>query len=345
MISVIVRVYNAAPYLSRCVDSLLRQTYTEFEIILVDDGSTDGSGALCDDYAAKDGRIVVHHQVNGGNVSAWKTGVRLSKGEYLCCVDSDDWVEPEMIAAMAARLENRHGEIVCCNHTIDRGETRKEVKHGLPAGVYEDVKLAEVHARLLGNENPLIVASLCMKLISRELIEDNIKYCRKEIVHGEDYNIIIPAILSARRLVIMKDAYYYHYFYNSESIIHGYNAGLQKNYRLLCRVLKGIFASKAKEGTTDLSPAEIAEQCGREYVLWLLVVLKNEARGHRLWRHYKSNIGRICYNRKNRQMVRKYPVKVSEPQNRLLYFTLKHPNVLSFALLRLATLVFYKVLR
>jgi glycosyltransferase involved in cell wall biosynthesis len=345
MISIIVPVYNMAAYLSRCVDSLRGQTYTELEIILVDDGGTDESGAMCDRYAEMDERVVVIHKENGGLVSAWQAGVELSKGEYLCFVDADDWVETEMLAAMSMCLENTQGEIVCCNHTIDRADQIKKVAHSLPPGVYEGATLAETHKRLLGNEAPLIVASRCMKLLSRELITDNLKYSRQEIVHGEDYNIIIPALLSARRLVIMEDAYYYHYFYNEESMVHGYAGGLQKDYRLLCRVLKSIFASKANEGACDLSATEIAEQCGRQYVLWLLVVLKNEARGQRQWHRYKKSMERICYDRKNRHMVRKYPVKVSEPQNSLLYATLKHPCTLSFALLRIATIVFYKVLR
>jgi glycosyltransferase involved in cell wall biosynthesis len=332
-------------YLSRCVESLREQTYTDIEIILVDDGSTDGSGAMCDRYAETDGRVVVCHKENGGLVSAWQAGVRLSKGEYLCFVDADDWVEREMLAAMSACLKNMPGEIVCCNHTIDRAENIKKVAHGLPPGVYDGVGLMEIHSRLLGNEAPLIVLSRCMKLLSRELIEDNLKYSRQEIAQGEDYNIIVPALLSARRLVIMEEAYYYHYFYNEESMVHYYSEGLQANYRLLYRVLKSIFANKAKEGASGLSKAEIAGQCGREYVLLLLVVLKNEARGQRQWHRYKSGMERICHDRKNRQMVRKYRVKVSTPQNRLLYFTLKHPNVLSFALLRLATVIFYKVLR
>jgi glycosyltransferase involved in cell wall biosynthesis len=345
MISIIVPVYNMTSYLSRCVDSLRGQTYTDIEIILVDDGSTDGSEAMCDRYAEMDERIVVCHKENGGLVSAWQAGVRLSKGEYLCFVDADDWIEREMLAAMSACLKNMPGEIVCCNHTIDREDKIKKVAHGLQPGVYEGIGLMEIHSRLLGYEERPIVISRCMKLISRELIVDNLKYSRQEISQGEDCNIIIPAILSAQRLVIMEGAYYYHYFYNDESMVHVYCGGLQKDYRLLYRVLKGVFASKVKEGTSNLSKAEIAGQCGRQYVLWLLAVLKNEARGQRHWHRYKKSMERICHDRKNRQMVKKYPVKVSEPQNRLLYFTLKHPHVLSFALLRLATGIFDKVLR
>lgn len=93
-VSVIVPVYNVKPYLERCIDSLISQSLKEIEIILVDDGSTDGSAAFCDDYARRDERIVVIHKQNGGVSSARNAGIELAKGEYIIPVDSDDYVEP-----------------------------------------------------------------------------------------------------------------------------------------------------------------------------------------------------------------------------------------------------------
>ena len=94
-VSVIVPVYNVKPYLERCIDSLISQSLKEIEIILVDDGSTDGSAAICDDYARRDERIVVIHKQNGGVSSARNVGIDFAKGDYIMFVDSDDWVEPE----------------------------------------------------------------------------------------------------------------------------------------------------------------------------------------------------------------------------------------------------------
>ena len=90
-VSIIVPVYNTIKYLKKCVNSLVAQTYQDVEIILIDDGSTDDSGALCDWFANKYPQIKVFHKENGGLVSAWKYGVEHSTGEYLCFVDSDDW--------------------------------------------------------------------------------------------------------------------------------------------------------------------------------------------------------------------------------------------------------------
>ena len=96
MLSVIIPVYKVEQYLCRCIDSVLAQTYTDLEIILVDDGSPDGSGAICDEYAAKDSRIKVIHQKNAGVSAARNAGMDLASGEYLAFIDSDDFIEPEM---------------------------------------------------------------------------------------------------------------------------------------------------------------------------------------------------------------------------------------------------------
>ena len=95
-ITVIVPVYNAEPYLPQCIESILRQTYPNLQIILVDDGSTDGSGMICDKYAGMDGRIEVYHTENRGLVAARKLGIRCSTGKYVGFVDADDYIDPEM---------------------------------------------------------------------------------------------------------------------------------------------------------------------------------------------------------------------------------------------------------
>lgn len=105
MISIIVPIYNSANYLVQCIDSIIRQSYTDWELILVDDGSKDQSGRICDEYAKQDHRITVIHQSNKGVSSARNVGIAIAKGEYLCFVDADDWLEPSFL------LDFRIGEI------------------------------------------------------------------------------------------------------------------------------------------------------------------------------------------------------------------------------------------
>ena len=126
LISVIVPVYNVAEYLSRCVDSILAQSYGNLQIILVNDGSSDDSGRICEEYAKKDTRIQVIHQKNGGLSSARNAGLDVSSGQYVGFVDSDDWIEPEMYEEMLALMERNAAQLVCAGRYDVDGDTGKK---------------------------------------------------------------------------------------------------------------------------------------------------------------------------------------------------------------------------
>lgn len=337
MISIIIPVYNTKEYLPRCMDSLLCQEYEEKEIILVDDGATDGSGELCDEYERQYSCVRVLHKENGGLMSAWMAGVHTSCGEYLCFVDSDDWVETDMLKRMAEFLTGTEKEIVVCNHSIDRETGEKTLEtNGLAPGVYErDALENEIFLQLLGNEVRKICFSRCMKLISRELILDNMKFCDQRIRMGEDLNIMLPAILDAQRIVIMKDSYFYHYYYNRSSMVHKYDAGLYENIRLLKEIMYRVIEEKYKEsGQSDA----MRKRADMEYIFLLLLAVKNEARGNK--EGYRRNIKALCGE--ERELIRDTSVKVETKADQLLYFVLKRPNVFSLTLLRMAMLFYYR---
>ncbi len=327
-ISIIVPVYKTEAYLKRCVDSLREQEYEDMEIVLVDDGSPDGCPALCDAFAEEDGRIRVVHKENGGLVSAWQAGVQASRGEYLGFVDSDDWVEKNMLAEMARYLSGCGGdgeEVVCCNFIMERPKRKTEHYHGLAPGVYEGRDLeGEIKDHLLGHENRRVSMSRCMKLFSRSLIEKNMKYCRPDITMGEDVNITLPALLDCRRLVIMEGAAYYHYFYNESSMVHKYDAGLYRGIRMLYRTIKEIYRKKGRKSGE--------RQADREYVYLLLLAIKNEIRGGPAG--YADRVREICGNRRNLRIIKENPVRVSDRANRMLYFVLCHPSRAAIAVTR-----------
>ena len=107
LVSVIIPVYNVEKYLAECVDSVLNQTHRNIEVILVDDGSSDGSGAMCDAYAEQDERVRVIHKTNGGQSSARNAALEVMTGEWLLFVDSDDWIEPDTLEALLTRKDER----------------------------------------------------------------------------------------------------------------------------------------------------------------------------------------------------------------------------------------------
>ena len=136
-VSIVVPVYNVQEYLKRCVDSILAQTYENMEIILVDDGSKDSSGQICDSYAEKDNRIRVIHKENGGSNSARLAGVRAAMCEYICFVDSDDWIEPVMIEKMMEAAEREQADIVASGIYVDEPVRPWIWKNGIRQGVYK----------------------------------------------------------------------------------------------------------------------------------------------------------------------------------------------------------------
>ncbi len=115
MISVIVPIYKVERYLRTCIDCILLQTYPDFELILIDDGSPDNCGAICDDYAQKDSRIRVIHQSNGGAANAKNTGLRIATGKYLSFVDADDYLEPFAYELMVRELEKEQADVIQCS--------------------------------------------------------------------------------------------------------------------------------------------------------------------------------------------------------------------------------------
>lgn len=134
LISVIVPVYNVKPYLEKCVASIVNQTYKNLEIILVDDGSTDGSGLLCDQFAQKDKRIKVIHKKNGGLSDARNAGMEVSTGDFIAFVDSDDWLDIDMYEILLSNIRKTNSDVAKCRcrrvfekHIVDEGEDKIDV--------------------------------------------------------------------------------------------------------------------------------------------------------------------------------------------------------------------------
>ena len=130
MLSVIIPVYNVEPYLEKCLDSVLKQTYKDMEILIIDDGSTDRSGAISDEYAAKDSRIRVFHTENRGLSAARNLGLDNAVGGYIGFVDSDDWIEPDMYEVLLKKAEETGADIVECG--VFKEYPDKTVEHQRP---------------------------------------------------------------------------------------------------------------------------------------------------------------------------------------------------------------------
>ena len=167
-ISIIVAVYNIEQYLRRCLDSIVSQTYRELEIITVDDGSTDGSGAICDEYAEKDARIKVIHRENGGLSAAWNTGLSVASGAFLGFVDGDDFIEPTMYEAMLAALHEHQAEIAVCNHR-QWGSGRNDEVFSNKAYPFRNITALERYVS--ADKRLRILPTVWSKLFKRDVVE------------------------------------------------------------------------------------------------------------------------------------------------------------------------------
>ncbi len=165
LISIVVPVYNIAPYLNNCLDSLLAQTYRNLEVIAVDDGSSDGSAIILDEYARKDSRVKVIHKENGGVTVARLCGVNASSGEYIGFCDGDDYVEPDMYARLYENIINYDAAISHCGHRVIRPGKPVEWCHNTGRLVQQDKK-AGLTALLEGS---MIEPGLCNKLYHHTL--------------------------------------------------------------------------------------------------------------------------------------------------------------------------------
>ena len=210
MISVIVPSYNVAPYLERCVNSLAGQTYPDLEIILVDDGSTDDTGKLCDKIADSDSRIKVIHKENGGLSDARNAGIDVATGEFYSFIDGDDFIEPDTYEVMMKEMNDPQVSIVAGGFIVTdvQGNTRISMS---PERQY--LTKEEAFMDLLGGKN-YITQSSCNKLFRSSLFE-KIRY--KKGILNEDMEIL-PRLLDVSNDVVLLNKAVYHYIKKPGSI-------------------------------------------------------------------------------------------------------------------------------
>ena len=196
-VSIVVPVYNVQEYLKRCVDSILAQTYENMEIILVDDGSKDSSGQICDSYAEKDNRIRVIHKENGGSNSARLAGVRAAMCEYICFVDSDDWIEPVMIEKMMEAAEREQADIVASGIYVDEPVRPWIWKNGIRQGVYKGKALHRFYANMIfsAEDTHGIILGMVCKIYRTQLLLKNLETIDPRIYYREDAASVIVCCL------------------------------------------------------------------------------------------------------------------------------------------------------
>lgn len=252
MISVIVPVYNVEKYLEQCVDSILQQTITDLEVILVDDGSTDKSALICDEYQVRDTRIKVLHKQNGGLMSAWKAGVQMSKGDYIGFVDSDDWIDSDMYMTLYQTAVKSSADIVLCGWIREGKNKREKEPMYIESGKYDRDSLEKnIFPKMLSFGKMLeryISPNRVTKLFKRELLEKNFKYFDEKVSIGEDLITSFSCILDVKSIYMLAEYFPYHYRLNESSIMEKADFQFYRKSLLMIQQFRRIVKEKNRTG-------------------------------------------------------------------------------------------------
>lgn len=223
LISIIVPVYNVEKYLRKCIESIINQTYENLEIILIDDGSTDKSGKICDEFKNNDERIIVEHILNNGVSNARNTGLNLAKGNWVVFVDSDDWLDNQFCEKLYKNaLSNSNIDIICSGYKRVYTDKEEIIKCEKEKIIYD------AHQFLIKLLNVQNGYGFChMKLIKRNCI-NNIRF-NKDIKVGEDALFNMQLTKNIKKVMILGEPLY-NYRFNENSVVRKYDDNYANNY-------------------------------------------------------------------------------------------------------------------
>lgn len=224
-VSIIMPVYGVEDYVVKAIESILAQTYTNWEFFCVDDGSPDKSGEICDDYAKRDERIKVIHKENGGAPSARNAAIDKACGKYMYFMDSDDWTEPDMLADMVAAAEKNSAELVVAGYYIDTyySDTEKFVQEQyVPSVTFKDQSDFRKNAHLLFDKNLLYTP--WNKLYLSDYIKDNKLYFPETF--WDDFPFNLSVVRDVQKVCVLENKYYHFIRKRAESETAKYRADM-----------------------------------------------------------------------------------------------------------------------
>ena len=257
VISIIVPVYQTGKYLRTCLDSILAQTMVDFEVVIIDDGSTDESPAICDEYASKDSRVHVIHQPNGGRSAARNIGLAHAKGDWIGFVDSDDWIEPDMYEALLGAAQAQGAQVAICGRVEERAESKPtKICYEGESPLAPASALAELIA------DNVVRSYLCDKLFARQLFEGI------EFPPGRNYEdvAVVYRLFDRSTRVTFSRTFAYHYLFHESNIVQDESLSNRVDYWLSARERYEALASKYPE----LEPALALDVMRVNAICWSL---------------------------------------------------------------------------
>lgn len=235
--SMILPVYNVEKYLMRCVDSILAQDFTDYEIILVDDGSTDSSASLCDRICAEHTNALVIHKENGGLASARNAALELARGQYVWFVDSDDWISPAALQQLRRATDRSQPDMVKFNHIRVISQAQEPVLSNALPGSYDLQGIASELLQKAWYSAGKYGLSACMHIYRNAFLQENsLRFVSERLVGSEDYLFNLEAMARAKQTVVLRDTLYY-YEQRCGSLTQTYKSDLPERYLRLYQEL------------------------------------------------------------------------------------------------------------
>ena len=320
-LSVIVPVFNVENYLHKCIDSIINQTFKDLEIILVNDGSTDASPKICDDYAQKDVRVKVIHQENAGVSVARNNGINNALGNYVTFVDSDDWLEPSMYETMFAITQSKNAsDIIMCDFVTIKNNIKQEVSSNLRNGFYTKQQIInELYPTLLVTEDfgRIPIVSVCSCLFKRSIFVDNKIKFNADLKYSEDYLFMADVMINANSFYYLKHKYFYNYLQYEESRSKKFQAVWWDNLLYLNEELENLLKSNKEFDFTR----QIKLQLLHSVLLILNSICKNDGMDFYTKR---KEIKFIVNQPKLTQVFSNLSLKNQRKSLKLILFFIKH---------------------
>ena len=301
-ISIIIPIYNVEEYLPQCIDSILSQTYKEFELLLINDGSKDLCGEICNRYAAMDSRVHCIHKPNGGLVSARKAGIHAATGEYILFVDGDDWIDSDEVEKLIGILSlNDNPDIIAFGMVEEYAKNSIVRKNKVDAGRYAGGKLRNLKHKILMSESFFewrFLPNLCCKLIKKSVLSQCICNVPDTVSYGEDAVSSFPCILTASSIYVC-NLVPYHYRQREGSIVKELRELPKQLFREIYQVLgKAFCGMKDNQQDLRLYMFFILMLKGYSYLLTdgrLLFPFVDIEKGSRVIVYCAGGFGRVMY--------------------------------------------------
>lgn len=303
-ISVIVPVYNVEKYLYHCIDSILAQTFTDFELLLIDDGSTDSSGKICDEYGEKDSRIRVFHKENGGVSSARNLGLDKANGEWIWFIDSDDYVEQETISSLPSYLQNNDYDCVIFGYFTENEHAKTEFAS--PKGLQLSVDYITALKWLYEPQYVPYQGYIWNKLFKRTILQNYHLRFDIQIKFNEDRLFCFEYLKSIKAQVIFDTQPFYHYIKNDNSAMASLNQRYNPDFITDLYAMQRMLEEAKCDRLKKIIP--YARKAVMSSALWNINLMKrlsivDKPRFFYLNKVLRNNFCLFDYTKSNRRMV------------------------------------------